>query len=302
MLKLIQGMIVVAAAIFIVAAVALIWLNPSPKIKQQTFSIVAAAAITVFLSTFLALKESTRDAEFICTMFWDRTTETPAPIRPRGRLRRGILSIEMARIASLAKERGIEPPHAAFHANPNLLQYMIVRELCQRFRDRWSVQLVSVVGSGGTIQIQYARPTRDSEPHRQLTPEDIARLLSENPYGGVKEQLMLAVPPKTSVQVFPSSSKKGKDTSVSTIVIAKPLCFEVRIKLTPCGGSEDSANVDALTFGLDVADLEKLKTYPVLVELHASFNRATSENPESEFYKAWVDELFATLKGAFADP
>jgi hypothetical protein len=281
---------------FVVAAVWLIVLNPSARIKQSALSILAAAAVTGFVTTFLSLKESERHDAFVCTMFWQRSNGQVGFVNPPDRPGRMRITLDSSRVFNLAHEAKLAPPRDEFQASVDLLAYMVVRELSSRFRESWSAEVGDIAGAGGFTVVSYQRPRRRGEPKTKISEVVMRTQLGQNYFGRFNEHLQLTVPPGTSIAVRPY------DGSTTAVQLRKPNFFEVSITFIPQVGGGDMLAFQPAKFGLSEEQAMSLKAYPILVQVDARFERITSDNPETEYHKAWVDEIIKTLKLGFADP
>lgn len=296
MYRTILFLVVVASLMFVTAAVWLIILNPSERIKQSALSVLAAAAVTGFLTTFLSLKETERHDAFVSTAFWQRSNGEVGFVKPEGNLRREQLTLDASRVFNLAREAKLPPPKDDFQATVDLLEYMIVRELCSRFGTSWSGEVGDISGAGGMTVVSYQRPRRASEPQTLIGGAEMKARLTPNYFGRVAEQLQLAAPRGTELFVHPY------DGRAAVVILRKPNFFNLLITVTPQPGGGDMLAFNPSKFGLSETQAQTLKAYPVVVQIDAKFDRITSDNPETEYHKAWVDQIIKTLKLGFSDP
>lgn len=234
--------------------------------------------------------------DFGTTIFWSRGSKDLAHCS-RGGLAKEMGSLDMMRAFGQLKDAHLASVSGTlFHGSSALLEYVVIKELAARFRDRWSVALVDAPAGGGTSISFISRPLRSVETHSHLRWEDLARYSEVNPYFRIPGEIQVAVPSGSAVDVRLDSNGSG------AIVIGKSEVFDLSITFTPGPGGGDALGFNPTAFGLTEDQARNVYSYPVWVGCVFSAGREFGADPDALYYRIWATEMFGALRRKFADP
>ena len=298
-MKIIFAITGIAAAIFLVATIYLLYLNWNQNLLGRALTIFLVGIVTILTTIVFSLKESSINNTFLIPIYADSNTNTPlVNIAKEGYNWTIDFGSLLANITKEKKDKykedGAIDTNADILYYQELLQYVIVKYLLE-FQDEHFKIMHGTEGVELIQRIPYELATFSNIPSA-----DIIEIFSVNQFYNM------------DVHKWPKGHKALRLPHENVLKLVKPIASEKRGKHRIILYLKNfySAEITIETYGateiLDELGAPLNKAFVYRITMKSDFDKITSQNPQSEEYKKWFEWLYSEIEkhlvGAWPSP
>jgi hypothetical protein len=301
---------VIGGSILLFAAtLALVVLNWSEKTLTPFLSILMVGTATTLAALLVTLKESTIESAFATSVVLDTNDGAPPLIIPDASSPK--LTSRLSELSSLGRPAinrdgktviTVQKPTdeaERFTFCSELLQYRIIHFIEELQRGGWTAGM-RFGASIATVRKPMRLSALQDYPGKTFLSVVASNRFSDSDMERFRwEHGHVPLPKKTMVSLIhvPTSPTTGVEKFI--VRFKKPLFFQIDFLIEPLLATGMSVLPPGLVLPPEIA--ARSQTYQFQVTMHATFDKVTAGNSQTQEYKDWANWLFSGLQEELKD-